>query len=56
MKSHAKIAAILLAPILLPPYFQYFHAVPAHLTLTAIIVAYLPLWYYLRKNSELSGK
>jgi len=52
MKQHLKIGLILLAPIALPPYFQYFHGVAAHLTLTVIIVAYLPIWYYLRKNSD----
>jgi Ca2+/Na+ antiporter len=47
-----KIGLILGLPILAPPIIQYRYDVSAPLVLTAIIIAYLPLWYRLRNQNK----
>jgi len=44
---------LLLIPVLVPPTLQLYYGISATLTLSAIILAYLPIWYYYYRNSDL---
>jgi len=53
MDLKAFLAVFLLAlPVVLPPYLQYQYEISATLTLTVIIIFYLPIWYKFRKEQR----